>query len=346
MKKRIVLITIMLVIFCGCSVITAFAQDPFSSEALDPYNVRTFWDTTKSVDTYCQVMGLHYNSAETERLLKQVDFDFKAYSGPFDIPLPGIDRAECYAWAAPDGNVFRFDYKHYVEEDMSPAQIAGLYFTVVEAFADIAEKSPDTQSYFVDDRDYDSFDYEAMVDQLTKGGDRYSFRTFFGMKTNDSDCQEVMLLKRDGTLSLFLRWYLPLEAEAPQAKQTSAPQTSGNNGSQSGGSPSRGKVIFSSFYTHDELPPGEGILEAAGFSATPNGSGGYDCSVTIANVSYAMESSIYCMLYARGGDDAYDITLAESDYFDKGAAKTYYFTVPADMVASGDCEVMVEYTFW
>ncbi len=108
----------------------------------------------------------------------------------------------------------------------------------------------------------------------------------------------------------------------------------------------QGDVFLGSLITYDELPPNEGILEVADFTATPGSNGGYDCSVTIANVSYAMESSIYCMLYSLGNDDAYEITLAEYDYFDKGAANTYYFEVPYDMVDGSDCEVMLEYTFW
>ncbi|MDL2237656.1 hypothetical protein LJC56_07500 [Christensenellaceae bacterium OttesenSCG-928-K19] len=320
--------------------------DPFSKEMLDPYNIRTFWDSSKNIDTYCEVMGLHYNSTETDRLLQQTEFAFEVYNGPFDYPLPGVERAECYAWASPSsGNVFRFDYKHYIGDDMSPEEVADLYLMTVGAFSNMIGKSPDDEGYYANDDDQGSFERGDIIEQVAANGERYSFRTLYGSKISDIDCQEVMLLKRDGVLSIFLRWYLPLETlESLQAQKTPTPSSSATNGSNS--SSPAGKVIFSGLTTHDELPPGEGILEAAGFNATPNSSGGYDCSVTIANVSYAMESSIYCLLFALGSDDAMDLTLAEYDYFDKGAANTYHFTVPADMVASGDCEVLVEYTFW
>lgn len=106
------------------------------------------------------------------------------------------------------------------------------------------------------------------------------------------------------------------------------------------------EVIFGGLITNDELPEYEGILEVDDFKATPNLSGGYDCSVSIANVSYAMESSIYCLLFEVGTDYSYDIVLAEDDYFEKGELKTYDFEVPADMVSNADCEVVIEYTFW
>lgn len=387
MKKLIALIAVAVLLLCGCSAATETADggnglldrladlehaeyeeperiieplpehtpeltpeptpDPYTKERLDPYNIRTFWDSSKNIDTYCEVMGLTYNSSETDRLLRQADFKFEIYNGDFEYPLPGIERAECYAWASPTtGNVFRFDYKHYIEDSMAPEEVADLYYNVVEAFDGITSKSLDMQNYFVgDDKQGSGFDPAAIVEQVAKDGDQYSFRTLFGATVNDLDCQEVMLLKRDGVLSLFLRWYLPLEnQEALQAQEATKPSTSANDSSNAAST--GGKVIFNGLITHDELPPGEGILEAAGFNASPNSSGGYDCSVTIANVSYAMESSVYCMLFALGSDDAIDLTLAESDWFDKGAANTYHFTVPADMVASGDCEVLVEYTFW
>lgn len=319
--------------------------DPFSPETLDPYNIRTFWDSSKSIDTYCEVMGLSYNSSETERLLKQAEFAFEVYNGPFNYPLPGVEQAECYAWAAPSGNVFRFDYKHYISGSMAPEEVTDLYFRTVEAFGGVTSKSLDTEFYYMgeDNQGAGGFTAETVTEQVAKDGDHYSFRTLFGATANEYDCQEVMLLKRDGVLSIFLRWYLPLEEQEVPQVQITKPSSSSSAGSSAS---SKGKVIFGGLVTHDELPPGEGVLEAAGFDATPNGSGGYDCSVTIANVSYAMESSIYCMLYALGSDDAYEIELANSDWFDKGAANTYHFTVPADMVASGDCEVVVEYTFW
>ncbi|MGI6153652.1 MAG: hypothetical protein ACOYJB_07470 [Christensenellaceae bacterium] len=322
--------------------------DPFSKEMIDPYNIRTFWDSSKNIDTYCEVMGLHYNSSETDRLLKQAEFMFEIYNGPFEYPLPGIEQAECYAWASPTtGNVFRFDYKHYIDDSMTPEETADLYFNVVEAFGGMTNKSLDIQNYFVDDVKQEGFDWYTVVEQVAAGGEVYSFRSLYGATVNDLDCQEVMLLKRDGVLSLFVRFYLPLEnQESLQAQQATKPSTGSSGSSGSNNASTTGKVVFSGLTTYDELPPGEGILEVAGFDASPNSSGGYDCSITIANVSYAMESSIYCMLYALGSDDAMDITLAEYDWFDKGAANTYHFTVPADMVASGDCEVMVEYTFW
>jgi hypothetical protein len=315
--------------------------DPYSQEMLDPYSIRTFWNSTKNIDTFSEVMGLYYNSAETERLLRQVDYQMEIYTGPFENVFPGMESAECYAYVAPSGNLFVFDYKHYPAQDASPEEIADSYFAAVEAFQNIRGNAPNRTTYLIGPDEYEGFSYNTMTEVIAQDWDWYTFHSIFGYTSSADDYFDVMLLKRDGMLSMMFRFMLPLQEST--VPQTSSPAQSSAEGASS--SPA-GDVVFGGLITHDELPPYEGILEVADFSTTPDGSGGYDCSVTIANVSYAMESSIYCMLYELGTDNAYEITLAEYDWFDKGAANTYYFNVPADMVSSGDCEVMVEYTFW
>ena len=107
-----------------------------------------------------------------------------------------------------------------------------------------------------------------------------------------------------------------------------------------------GNVFFAGLVTYDDHPPTEGIMEADGFTARPNNEGGYDCSVVIYTVSYAMESTITCVLSSRATGDVREFVIAESDWFGKGYENTYNFKVPADMVSSGDCEVLIVYTYW
>lgn len=97
----------------------------------------------------------------------------------------------------------------------------------------------------------------------------------------------------------------------------------------------------------EELPPGEGQLVITGTSATSDGSGGNNCSVTIANQGdYMFGTGIYYMMYEQNSDYAEEVELAGWVEFDKGEAKTFNFHVPAGMLQAGNCEVFFEYTFW
>ena len=107
-----------------------------------------------------------------------------------------------------------------------------------------------------------------------------------------------------------------------------------------------GNVFFMGLVTYDDHPPTEGIMEADGFTARPNNEGGYDCSIVIYTVSYAMESTITCVLTSRATNDVREFVIAESDWFGKGYDNAYTFKIPADMVSSGDCEVLIVYTYW
>ncbi|MDL2237288.1 zinc ribbon domain-containing protein [Christensenellaceae bacterium OttesenSCG-928-K19] len=201
--------------------------DPYSGELLDPYDVRSFWGSFHDAGSFASSMGLSYNTSETERLRKQVDFDLEIYTGPFDHVLPATDRAECYAYVMPTGNVYRFDYKYYMSASASPQEVADTYYAAVDAMGAMVSNTKDLEIF---NEDREGFSYDEIAEHVASGTEYYSFRTGFGTGANPVDCSSVMLLKRDGVLSLIMQWIFPLD-ESPIVQSSSSSESSGSSDS-------------------------------------------------------------------------------------------------------------------
>jgi len=135
-------------------------------------------------------------------------------------------------------------------------------------------------------------------------------------------------------------------ASEPQAKPT-APANNESGSSPGPGSPSdSGGVSFIGLVTYQEdAPYEEGLVQLVDYGATPNGSGGYDCYITIANGTPDM-TKLAIDVWLYGGYEEADIfTLAEPAAFHAGDSQTFYFDIPYQS-ANGTWEVLVEYWFW
>ncbi|MDL2237819.1 hypothetical protein LJC56_08340 [Christensenellaceae bacterium OttesenSCG-928-K19] len=336
--------------------------DPYSSELLDPYDIRSFWGRSKDIDSFASAMGLSYNASETERLLKQVDFKLDIYTGPFNHTLPATDRAECYAYVAPTGNVFRFDYKYYISASASPEEVANTYYAAVDAMNMMVGKTKDLEIY---SEKREGFTYEEIVEHVASDMDYYSFRTAFGSKANAADSSSVMLLQRDGVLSLIMQWILPLDespisqgASSTSENDSSAGKNASSTSESSGSSGSSSSAGNSSFdislggimdpdVTDPRYDPAEGyILQISDFDVTPNSNGGYDCYITFINPSsYDTKFGIDAWLYG-GYEEADIIPLAQSYWIhNDGSAETFYFEINYPP-ANGMWEVWFDCRFW
>ncbi len=324
-------------------------QGHFSGELLDPYNVRSFWGNSHDIDSFASIMGLSYNSSETERLRRQVDFELDVYTGPFGHVLPATDKAECYAYVTPGGNVFRFDYKYYVSASASPQEVADTYYAAVDAMDTMGDKTKDLESY---SGVRDGFTYDEIVEHVAAGMEEYSFQTGFGTTANPDDCTSVMLLQRDGVLSLIMQWTLPLD-ESASSQSVSPPSesssSSGNSPSSSGNTAfdiSLGGIMEPDA-ADPRYDPSEGyILQISDFEVIPNGSGGYDCYITFINPSsYDTKFGIDAWLYG-GYEEADIIPLAQSYWIhNDGSAETFYFEIN-DPPANGMWEVWFDCRLW
>lgn len=128
-------------------------------------------------------------------------------------------------------------------------------------------------------------------------------------------------------------------AATPAPENTQSGSSSGSSGSSGGG------VYFSGLVLTDEGPYEEGLVQLADYGATSNGSGGYNCYVTIYNGTPDMTKiALDAWLYG-GYEEADIITLAEPAAFHSGDSNTFYFDITYPP-ASGDWEVVLTYRFW
>jgi hypothetical protein len=91
-------------------------------------------------------------------------------------------------------------------------------------------------------------------------------------------------------------------------------------------------------------PYEEDVLSIGGTSATPDVTGGYNCSVTVLNNSTAVIVDIDYEVYADG-DFFYEDSLTVGEALARNGKGTFYFEVPDSIVEEGDVKVTFNYHF-
>ncbi len=316
--------------------------DPYSPELFDAYNIRSFWENSMNIDSFISNMGLSYNAKETERISSQVDFKPEIYTAPYNHLLPATDKSECYAYTMADGNVFRFDYKYYVSPNATPEEVADTYFAAVDAMGKISGKAKDLELY---NEVTNGFSYDDIIIELSLDSSYISFRTGFGATSGSNDYTGVMLLKRDGILSIITQWILPApDATTAQNKGSASASNESTSGS-SQKSNAGNEVTFIGIVNYDDTSSSNMDIVLSDMGAKPDGNGGYDCFITLTNnLPYMTKIAIDVWLFG-GYEEADIITLAEPAAFNSGTSDTFEFKIPGK-ASNGYWEVLVEYRFW
>ncbi len=131
--------------------------------------------------------------------------------------------------------------------------------------------------------------------------------------------------------------FSPTEAEQPRStpKPTATPKPTQKVDGTSGYKVSIEKQF--------ENPQEVTTLSIAKTSAKPNAKGGYDCSVTVYS-EYASTFALYYTLFKNGrnfSEDTIDMTLVSGYTLARDSSETFYFSIPANHLKSGDISVRI-----
>ncbi|MGI6153425.1 MAG: hypothetical protein ACOYJB_06315 [Christensenellaceae bacterium] len=240
-------------------------------------------------------------------------------------------------------------YDYYFYDDLPADEIAAIFSMVTDAISQECPVSP-TSALSIpwnDPSTIESYTEADLIDMLQQPANERSAEASMTWKMDNTSLRlNTYLTKQsDDAVQLRISYTFPADdynSESVPEQQSESARASGSASSSSSDSPSgEGGVSFIGI-TSDS---GDGLIELVDYGATPNGSGGYNCYITLANRAPDMTKiAIEVWLYG-GYEEADIITIAQPAAFHSGDSHTFDFEIstPPD---SGVWEVLVNYWYW